>query len=156
VRRCYNGFLRNRVFARDICLLPQFNDIAITFFQSIRYSQERADYFRLNFLTFRSGRGIKQAISETNQKEPVMEEVKIGVVSKFFAQPSVAAIDLTDGELRVGDTIHIKGHSTDLQLTVESMQIEHAAVTVAEKGTGIGIKVKDRVRPNDIVYLVKQ
>lgn len=85
-----------------------------------------------------------------------MEEVKIGVVSKFFAQPSVAAIDLTDGELRVGDTIHIKGHSTDLQLTVESMQIEHAAVTVAEKGTGIGIKVKDRVRPNDIVYLVKQ
>ena len=85
-----------------------------------------------------------------------MEEVKIGIVAKFFAQPSVAAIDLTDGPLKIGDTIHIKGHSTDLQMTIDSMQIEHAAVTTADRGASIGIKVKDRVRPHDLVYIIKQ
>jgi translation initiation factor IF-2 len=85
-----------------------------------------------------------------------MEEVKIGIVAKFFAQPSVAAIDLTDGTLKIGDTIHIKGHSTDLQQTVDSIQIEHAAVSTAAQGASIGIKVKDRVRPHDVVYLIKQ
>jgi translation initiation factor IF-2 len=85
-----------------------------------------------------------------------MEEVKIGIVSKFFAQPSVAAIDLTDGPLKVGDMIRIKGHSTDVQVTVDSMQIEHAAVQSADQGASIGIKVKERVRPHDLVYLIKQ
>jgi translation initiation factor IF-2 len=85
-----------------------------------------------------------------------MEEVKVGIVSKFFAQPSVAAIELTDGSIKVGDTIRIKGHSTDMQQTVESMQIEHAGVIAADKGASIGIKVKDRVRPHDIVYVIKQ
>ena len=85
-----------------------------------------------------------------------MEEVKVGIVAKFFAQPSVAAIDLTDGPLKIGDVIRIKGHSTDLELTVDSMQIEHASVTTADKGASIGIKVKERVRPHDLVYLIKQ
>jgi len=85
-----------------------------------------------------------------------MEEVKIGIVAKFFAQPSVAAIDLTDGPLKVGDVIRIKGHSTDVQITVDSMQIEHAAVQSADQGASIGIKVKERVRPHDLVYLIKQ
>ncbi len=85
-----------------------------------------------------------------------MEEVKIGMVEKFFSKPSVAAIDLTDGSLKVGDTIHIKGHSTDIQQVVESMQIEHASVETADKGASIGIKVTDRVRPHDVVFLVKQ
>ncbi len=85
-----------------------------------------------------------------------MEEEKVGIVAKFFAQPSVAAIDLTDGPLKVGDTIRIKGHSTDVQITVDSMQIEHAAVQSADKGASIGIKVKERVRPHDLVYLIKQ
>ncbi|OHD69263.1 MAG: translation elongation factor-like protein [Spirochaetes bacterium RBG_16_49_21] len=85
-----------------------------------------------------------------------MEEVKVGIVSKFFAQPSVAAIELTDGSIKVGDAIHIKGHSTDIEQTVESIQIEHASVATADKGASIGIKVKDRVRPHDLVYLIKQ
>lgn len=85
-----------------------------------------------------------------------MEEQKIGIVVKFFAKPSVAAIELTDGALKVGETIHIHGNSTDFQQQIDSMQIEHASVTTAEKGASIGIKVKDRVREHDVVYLVKQ
>ena len=85
-----------------------------------------------------------------------MEEVKVGIVSKFFAQPSVADIAMTDGSIKVGDAIHIKGHSTDIEQTVESIQIEHASVATADKGASIGIKVKDRVRPHDLVYLIKQ
>jgi translation initiation factor IF-2 len=85
-----------------------------------------------------------------------MEEVKIGIIVKYFAKPNVAAIELTDGSLNVGDTIRIHGHSTDFQQVIDSMQIEHASVTTADKGASIGIKVKDRVREHDVVYLVKQ
>ncbi len=85
-----------------------------------------------------------------------MEEIKVGIIVKYFAKPSVAAIELTDGSLKTGDTIHIHGHSTDFQQVVDSMQIEHATVTTADKGASIGIKVKERVRDHDVVYLVKQ
>ncbi|HNW30447.1 MAG TPA: translation elongation factor-like protein [Spirochaetota bacterium] len=84
-----------------------------------------------------------------------MEEEKVGIVVKYFAKPNVAAIELTDGSLKVGDTVHIHGHSTDFQQTIDSMQVEHASVTTADKGASIGIKVKDRVREHDVVYLVK-
>jgi UPF0176 protein len=82
-----------------------------------------------------------------------MEEKKVGVVIKFFGKISVAAIQLTDG-LRVGDTIHIQGHTTDLTQTVESMQIENQNVEKADPGADIGIKVGGRVRENDVVYKV--
>lgn len=84
-----------------------------------------------------------------------MEEQKVGIVVKYFAKPNVAAIELTDGSLKVGDTVRFHGHSTDFQQTIDSMQIEHDSVTVAEKGSSIGIKVKDRVREHDVVYIVK-
>ncbi|HOT44458.1 MAG TPA: translation elongation factor-like protein [Spirochaetota bacterium] len=84
-----------------------------------------------------------------------MEEQKVGIVIKYFAKPSVAAIELTEGSLKVGDTIHVHGHSTDFQQQVDSMQIEHASVTAADKGASIGIKVKERVHEHDIVYIVK-
>jgi len=84
-----------------------------------------------------------------------MEEEKVGIVVKYFAKPNVAAIELTDGSLKVGDTVHIHGHSTDFQQTIDSMQVEHASVTTADKGASIGIKVKDRVREHDVVYVVK-
>jgi translation initiation factor IF-2 len=84
-----------------------------------------------------------------------MEEQKVGIVVKYFAKPNVAAIELTDGSLKVGDTVHIHGHSTDFEQTIDSMQVEHASVTTADKGASIGIKVKDKVREHDIVYIVK-
>jgi putative protease len=83
-----------------------------------------------------------------------MEEKKVGEVIKFFGKISVAAIRLSEGSLKVGDVIHIVGHTTDLTETVESMQIENKNVQEAGPGADIGIKVKGRVRENDIVYKV--
>jgi translation initiation factor IF-2 len=83
-----------------------------------------------------------------------MEEKKVGVVIKFFGKINVAAIRLTDDTLKVGDTIHIKGHTTDLTQTVGSMQIENESVEEAAPGADIGIKVGDRIRENDVVYKV--
>ncbi|MFB3894919.1 MAG: translation elongation factor-like protein [bacterium] len=83
-----------------------------------------------------------------------MEEVKIGVVTHYFGKAMVAGIDITDGELKVGDTIHIKGHTSDFSQKIESMQIEHQSVPAASKGQSIGIKVADHVREHDAVYKV--
>ncbi|MCX6008543.1 MAG: translation elongation factor-like protein [Chloroflexi bacterium] len=82
-----------------------------------------------------------------------MPEVEIGNVSDFFARPVVAGITLT-GTLKVGDKLHIKGHTTDIELTVESMQINNLNVTEGKAGDAIGIKVPDRVRAGDHVYKV--
>ena len=82
-----------------------------------------------------------------------MPEEVIGEVSDFFARPVVAGIELT-ATLKVGDKIHIKGHTTDLELTVDSMQIDNVNVNEAKAGDAIGIKVADRVRRGDTVYKV--
>jgi len=82
-----------------------------------------------------------------------MPEVEIGSVSDFFARPVVAGITLTS-TLKVGDKIHIKGHTTDLEMTVDSMQINNANVTEAKVGDAIGVKVADRVRAGDKVFKV--
>ncbi|MBI3988291.1 MAG: translation elongation factor-like protein [candidate division NC10 bacterium] len=83
-----------------------------------------------------------------------MPEERIGRVTEYFARIGVAGIQITDGTLRVGDTIHIKGHTTDFQQTVDSIQVEHRAVQEAGPGTFIGVKVRDRVREHDVVYKV--
>jgi selenocysteine-specific translation elongation factor len=80
-------------------------------------------------------------------------EEKIGTVSDYFARPVVAAVDLT-GSLKVGDKIHIKGHTTDMEFAVVSMQINNANVPSAKAGDSIGIKVSDRVRNGDEVYKI--
>jgi len=82
-----------------------------------------------------------------------MAEVEIGKVTDFFKKVGVAAIKLT-GDLAVGDTIHIKGHTTDLTLKVESMQVEHAAVQNAGPGAEIGVKIAGLARKHDTVYKV--
>jgi putative protease len=82
-----------------------------------------------------------------------MAEEQIGTVSDYFARPLAAAIVLT-GDLKVGDKIHIKGHSTDVEVVVSSMQIDNAAVTEAKAGDSIGVKVSERVRKRDTVYKV--
>jgi putative protease len=83
-----------------------------------------------------------------------MEEEKVGTVQKFFAKPSVAAVEVTGGVLRIGDRLHFKGHTTDFEETVTSMQIELEPVEEAKPGDLIGIKVKERVRENDSVFKV--
>ncbi len=82
-----------------------------------------------------------------------MSEEMIGTVSDFFAHPVVAGIELT-GVLKIGDKIRIKGHTTDLEMTVSSMQINNAPVTEAKAGDSIGVKVSERVRDGDKVYKV--
>ena len=82
-----------------------------------------------------------------------MPEILIGKVSDFFTRPVVAGIELT-ANLKLGDTIHIKGHTTDMEMVIESIQINNASVTQAKAGDNIGIKVSDRVRHGDLVYRV--
>ena len=83
-----------------------------------------------------------------------MEEERIGKVVKYFAKPSVAAVEMTAGVLRVGDSIHIKGHTTDFEDTVRSMEVEKESIEEAPAGYLIGIKVKDRVLEGDEVFKV--
>jgi len=79
------------------------------------------------------------------------QEKPIGKVTHYFSKIGVMAVDLTD-KLSVGERIHVRGHTTDLILTVDSLQIEHANVSEAKPGDSVGIKVSEKVRPGDTVY----
>lgn len=81
-------------------------------------------------------------------------EEKIGTVTDYFGRIGVAGIRLTDGDLRVGDRIRFHGHTTDFTQVVESLQVQHAAVDHADRGSDIAVKVQERVRRNDQVYRV--
>ena len=82
-----------------------------------------------------------------------MPEEEIGIISDFFARPVVAGIELR-ALLKVGDKIHIQGHTTDMEMTVDSMQIHNVNVKEAKAGDSVGIKVPDRVRRGDKVYKI--
>ncbi len=80
------------------------------------------------------------------------EEVEVGTVTIFFAKPSVAAIDITSGTLSMGDTIRIRGATTNFEQKIESMEIDRKPVPSANTGQSVGVKVKERVRPHDKVF----
>jgi putative protease len=82
-----------------------------------------------------------------------MQEKQVGTVTHYYGHLSVGIIELQD-VLKVGDTVHIKGHTDDFTEAVESMEIEHASVTEAKAGDVIGIKVTQKVHPHDKVYKV--
>ncbi|MCD6358767.1 MAG: translation elongation factor-like protein [Dehalococcoidia bacterium] len=82
-----------------------------------------------------------------------MPEIEIGKISAFFAKPVVAVIDLSN-TLCIGDKIHVKGHTTNLEFTVESMQIDNVNVTEGKSSDSIGVKVPDRVRHGDTAFKV--
>ena len=82
-----------------------------------------------------------------------MPEEVIGTVTDFFAHPVVAGIELT-ATLKLGDKIHIKGYTTDMELIVDSMEINNVGVNQAKAGDSIGVKVSERVRRGDTVYKV--
>ncbi len=81
------------------------------------------------------------------------EEKEIGRITHYYGHIGVGIIELTD-KLRVGDTIHIKGNSSDFKQGVDSIQIEHNNVSEAQAGDIVGIKVNDKVHPNDRVYKI--
>ncbi len=84
-----------------------------------------------------------------------MEE-EIGKITHFFSKINVGVLELTKGELHIGDTIHIKGHTSDFYQKVESIQVEHSPVDEAKAGESVGIKVESPVRENDIVFKVTE
>ncbi len=85
-----------------------------------------------------------------------MVEEKIGIVEHFFTHVSVAAIKITDGELKVGDTIHVVGATTDFKQKIDSMEIDRNPVESVKVGDDVGIKVKERVREHEVVYKVPE
>lgn len=82
-----------------------------------------------------------------------MQEKEIGKITHYFGHISVGIIELSDS-LKVGDTIHIQGHSEDFSQPIDSMQIEHASVAEAKAGDSVGIKVTQKVHPQDKVFKV--
>jgi len=83
-----------------------------------------------------------------------MAETRIGTVTHYYNHIHVAGVTITDGELSEGDTIHIKGHTSDFEQKVESMQIDHEPVKVAKEGDQIGLTVIEHAREHDTVYIV--
>jgi putative protease len=79
-------------------------------------------------------------------------EKEVGRITHFFTKIGVAVIEITGGSLKVGETIHIKGHTSDFKQTVESMQYEHQQIMEAKKGDSVGMKVEEPVREGDLVF----
>ena len=79
---------------------------------------------------------------------------RIGVVTHYFSHLSVAVVKLELARLRVGDTIHIRGHTTDFKQRIDSLQVNHASVPEVGPGDDFGLKVREHARENDIVYKV--
>jgi len=82
-----------------------------------------------------------------------MPEKEIGKITHYYGNISVGIIELSDN-LKVGESIHIKGHTSDFTQNIDSMQIEHATVSEAGLGDAIGVKVSQKVHPGDKVFKV--
>lgn len=89
-------------------------------------------------------------------EEPMPREEAVGVVTHYYSHLSVAIIQLNKGALKTGDTIRIKGITTDFTQQVESMEFEHQHIDQAAAGLSFGLKVKDHARQHDIVYRLKE
>jgi hypothetical protein len=88
-------------------------------------------------------------------EEPARHEEAVGTVTHYYSHLSVAIVQVNNGTLRTGDSIHIQGHSTDFTQPVESMELEHQHIDQAAAGQTVGVRVRDHVREHDIVYLIK-
>jgi len=87
--------------------------------------------------------------------KPTPPGERIGVVTHYYSQLSVAILRLESGMLRVGDVIHIRGHTTDLSQRVESLEVNHAPATEVGPNDDFGLKVVGHVREHDVVYKVR-
>ncbi len=85
-----------------------------------------------------------------------MEEKLIGKITHYFTNIGVAVLEITQGDLKVGDKIHIKGATSDFEQKINSMQIEHEKIDKAKKGQAIGLKVEQQAREGDEVYRVAE
>ena len=85
-----------------------------------------------------------------------MAEEQVAVIVKFFAKPSVAALEVTNGTIKKGDLLRYKGHTTDFTEEISSMEIDNESVDEVKAGDLVGVKVKERVREGDKVYKVSE
>jgi putative protease len=91
----------------------------------------------------------------TPPARPAPPGKRIGVVTHYFGQVSVAIVRLESGTLRVGDMIHIRGHTTDFKQKVESLQVDHAPATEVGPKDDFGLKVVEHAREHDVVFKVR-
>ena len=87
--------------------------------------------------------------------QPAPPGKRIGVVTHYFGHVSVAIVRLETGTLRVGDMIHIRGHTTDFKQKVESLQVDHAPATEVGPKDDFGLKVVEHAREHDVVFKVR-
>ncbi len=97
---------------------------------------------------------VRRQVSKTDIPEIKLPGIKIGTITHYFPKAGAAAFLLDQGDLNVGDKIHIKGSETDFKQKVLSLQINREAVTAIQKGTEGGLEIKKEVRPGDIIYKV--
>ncbi len=83
-----------------------------------------------------------------------MSETKIGTITHYFSHLHVAAVEIAEGELHIGDMIHIKGHTSDFMQKVDSMELQHESTNIAKPGDSVGIAMDEYTREHDSVYVV--
>lgn len=88
-------------------------------------------------------------------EEPTVQEIAVGVVTHYYSHLGVAVVQVNTGSLRSGDTIRVRGHTTDFTQQLASMEYEHQHVAQANPGQSVGIRVADHAREHDIVFVVK-
>jgi len=96
----------------------------------------------------------KPAVAPAPAPAPLAGEERVGVVTHYYGHLSVAAVMIDTVALRVGDTIHVVGHTSDFRQRVESMQVEHESVAEALPDQEVGLKVTEHAREHDVVYKV--
>lgn len=101
---------------------------------------------------FRSGHTTSDSVQPAEDGQ--MAEVELGKITHYFGKIGVAAIEITQDSLAVGDTVHVKGHTSDFLQKVDSMQIDGQSVPEATVGQSVGIKVGEHAREHDVVYKV--
>jgi putative protease len=79
---------------------------------------------------------------------------QLGVITHYYSKLGVGIIKL-DKELKVGDEIQIKGHTSDFKQKIEELQLDHKNIDVAKKGQEVGVKLSQKVRDGDIVFIAK-
>jgi translation elongation factor EF-Tu-like GTPase len=101
-------------------------------------------------------RAVKQRPAQpATPTQPAPPGERIGVVTHYYSHLSVATLRLESGTLRVGDRIHIRGHTTDFSQNVESLEVNHAPATEVGPNDDFGLKVIGHVREHDVVYKVQ-
>ena len=83
------------------------------------------------------------------------EPRRVGVVTHYYEHAGACVVALDSGELRLGDTIHVRGHTTDFYQRIDRLERDHVAIDVARTGEEVGVQVSQRVRDHDVVYRLR-